>query len=382
MSPGQVPASGDWGRDLGFPEGLHVRPEPDPPGWRCLPLSSGRGRVSVQGSAHAWCARSSVGVRRGHVRLCVYLSVPTPCVHVCMSLVGRCASVDVHGGHLRLCILHIRVQACVQSRVSGSLSACMCVCLLRGGAQRRVMSGGRGPSRGWAARVRPSRPSLSCCPSPGPGCHPGSGLPRAWPWPSPQRPLLPLGLHARSHRAEQRAEQQRGAPGWVVGGWRWGGRAVRPQAGAWAHGSTGTALAGPRLHSSTQAPVGLREAAGFFLLGNPGRSARPPGRPEASWTFLRGGMSEAPARSLKAVSPPELTACGGLRLGAGHSRCAPATEKGLRSSPHHADQGHPTCCSPRRADPGPYWLCGGVGGFPPRTVRRSQDSPPKQDRSL
>ena len=215
-----------------------------------------------------------------------------------------------------------------------------------------------------------------------PGCHPGSGLPRAWPWPSPQRPLLPLGLHARSHRAEQRAEQQRGAPGWVVGGWRWGGRAVRPQAGAWAHGSTGTALAGPRLHSSTQAPVGLREAAGFFLLGNPGRSARPPGRPEASWTFLRGGMSEAPARSLKAISPPELTACGGLRLGAGHSRCAPATEKGLRSSPHHADQGHPTCCSPRRADPGPYWLCGGVGGFPPRTVRRSQDSPPKQDRSL
>ena len=78
---------------------------------------------------------SSVGVCRGHVRLCVYLSVAhsvcarvhvpggqmcecgcawessttlvclsvlTPCVHVCMCLVGRCASVGVPGGHVRL----------------------------------------------------------------------------------------------------------------------------------------------------------------------------------------------------------------------------------------------------------------------------------------
>ena len=314
------------------------------------------------------------------------MSVPTPCVHVCMSLVGRCASVGVHGGHLRLCILHIRVQACVQSRVSGSLSACTCVCLLRGGAQRRVMSGGRGPSRGWAARVWPSRAVLSCCPSPGPARILGVALALGSRGSGHGRAHSALCCPSASAReaAGQSSRQSSSAGLWgqVVGGWRWGGRAVRPQAGAWAHGPTGTALAGPRLHSSTQAPVGLREATGFFRLGNPGRSARPPGRPEASWTFPRGGMSEAPAWSLKAVSPPELTACGGLRLGAGHSRCAPATEKGLRSSPHRADQGHPTCCSPRRADPGPHWLCGGVGGFPPRTVRRSQDSPPKQDWSL
>ena len=72
MSPGQVPTSGDWGQDLGFPEGLHVCPEPDPPGWRCLPLSSGRGRVSVQGSARAWCAR--------RVWVCVGVMYDSACI--------------------------------------------------------------------------------------------------------------------------------------------------------------------------------------------------------------------------------------------------------------------------------------------------------------
>lgn len=105
---------------------------------------------------------------------------------------------------------------------------------------------------------------------------------------------------------------------------------ARPRAGARAHGPTGTALAGQRLHSGTQAPVGLREAAGFFLLPEPG-AERPPAW--ASRTLARGGMSDAPAPHSRPVSPPGLTAEGGGWV-LGTVAVAPAVEKGLRSPPH------------------------------------------------
>lgn len=68
MPPGQVSVPGDWGRELGFPEGLHVPPEPDSPGWRCLPLSAGRRWVSVPG----------VHVR---VWVCVWVMYDSACAH-------------------------------------------------------------------------------------------------------------------------------------------------------------------------------------------------------------------------------------------------------------------------------------------------------------
>lgn len=226
MSPGQVPASGDWGRDLGFPEGLHVRPEPDPPGWRCLPLSSGRGRVSVQGSACAWCARSSVGVRRGHVRLCMYECAHTVCACVHEPGGQMCECGCAWGSSTTLHLAHTCASMCAISGLGQPV--CVHVC---------VSAEGRSAEKGdeWGQRslegVGSAGVAIAGCPEllpeprtgEDPGCRPGSGLPRVWPWPSPQRPLLPLGLRARSRRAEQQAEQQRGALGSGCGGLEVGG---------------------------------------------------------------------------------------------------------------------------------------------------------------
>lgn len=222
------------------------------------------------------------------------------------------------------CLLRARASVCAIS-VPGSLSVCTCACPLRVGAQRRVTRRG-GAARGSGQFGCGHRELLSCRPGPGPARVLGVALAPGSRGPGRGRAHSALWCPSAAAREAAGPSSGAGLPGRVEGT----SGSARPRAGARAHGPTGTALAGQRLHSGTQAPVGLREAAGFFLLPEPG-AERPPAW--ASRTLARGGMSDAPAPHSRPVSPPGLTAEGGGWV-LGTVAVAPAVEKGLRSPPH------------------------------------------------